>query len=292
MNTNAPVEPQESWRKSTDDLVKWLGRAVTALAIFAWLAEDQGLDLSRVFHTVIDLYEAAIDGLFSLLRLNHLASLAVAYLGEVLDISLTLNEQWRHAFTIMTLYFLVDLKISYLGRRITWPATFTTLVFGLSIALIFGAASGIALASEGGALNITLPVIGFALYEAAKAPITAKFVRIHNTTWWQTYWYYTLVYGGLNLVLGHAATRIFQMPQLQSVAGSGASLFILFLLLICLRNFVVSPLKAIWRPLPGLTTMQQTRNSGATRNAQGTLLVLAICLLYLVGDSALSQFSL
>ncbi len=258
----------------------------TSLSIFGFVHAGLNFGLSRAFELLLSVYNESLSFVLKLTQIEPALRFILSRLSKIFDIDLDLHEHWRHSFVVMALYFAIDLR-SYVDRKLPLPATISSAIFGVLIAIAFSVASGIYSLADPIRLAIVLPIAGFVLYELAKAPVTATFVPIVGLSWLQTYLYYTINYGVFNAALGFASVKVFEAPQLVKLDGSGALIFVAFLILLCLRNVLVSAFKATWKRNTEISWWSQFFGSGSVRAAVNIVYALGLCALYLMSNAAL-----
>lgn len=239
-----PAEEYTWSRYLSDQTLGWKAFPVfmTAFSIFALISEAIRFPLSDLFSILIDQYNYVIGVLTLPIRL--LAEPLIRLISSWLGLDIELGIGWRHALFILAMYFFIDFRIGYLRRASPLTATVSTVVIGIVTATLASLCSGV-LSALGMPLSASVvPPLGFAVYEMAKAPVTANFMTIEEKGKWGTFWYYFLWYGVSNSVLATISLFVYLQSPLRKTTGSEPIVLIIFIFFVSIRNIVMALYKA------------------------------------------------
>ncbi len=245
---------------------------LTSLSLLGMLEEGLKFGLSRLFHAALAYYEAFLAFVFTPIEFLFNRLFSILHLLFAWDLHLL--GEWRHAFMVMGLYFIVDLRAGYIPRRFPWPATASTAGIGLLIASVFSIGGGYLGENISPIWAVLMPIFGFGVYELLKAPISASYIPISSYSWTGTFAYYSLLYGVGNLLLGGFSVLAYMTSPWASVPGAEVLILVFFLFLLAVRNLVVAWIKTFIVKVNARDRLMTFLTSGSVRVAINVLYTL------------------
>ena len=265
-----------------------LGIILSSLSIFLLIHQGIEFSLSRPFLVITAYYEAFIQVVLK--PFEPYVLYAATYISEVLRINIEVQPHWRHAFIVMVVYFLVDFR-TYVIRRY-----FATSVVTFSVALVLATVASVGSGhfdlNDPGMRSVILPIAAFFLYEVMKAPWSATFIRRPDTSWLYTFGYYTVLYGLLNMLIGVVVVGGIALFGKAGAPGYNVGAFVLFLLLVSARNFIIAGTNVSRFRKAGDTWWRTCFRSGSGMHARDLTASIGASFLFIASNAGLRFFGL
>jgi hypothetical protein len=213
--------------------------AILAALSLASLLFQAFVEPSNAARAFFDAYEGIVALAFSLF------SPLLEYVRRFVAIDL---HWWRHTTFILILYFSLDVRIGYLSRqdRKAPPgAIVSTIIIGIVCGISAGLAGGYFAAVGSERAAALSPMAGYATYELATAPFTARWMPAAGLSRAKSYIYYSIAYGVVGFLLGLTSIALVRLWFPDDPDAMVLSL-IVFSFLIAIRNLVMSWVRTFW----------------------------------------------